>query len=75
MTVNGDGRLGNQMFQVASLIGTAFRYNYTPIIPPRYRLLNNSFDFIFRDVLFVKYTIHTIRTQVAKINKHLPFLP
>lgn len=46
MTVNGDGRLGNQMFQVASLIGTAFRYNYTPIIPPRYRLLNNSFDLL-----------------------------
>lgn len=46
MTVNGEGRLGNQMFQVAALMGTAFRYNYTPIIPPHYHLLYNSFDLL-----------------------------
>ncbi|XP_071140336.1 galactoside alpha-(1,2)-fucosyltransferase 2-like [Mytilus edulis] len=38
MTANGQGRLGNQLFQVACLIGTAFRHNYTPFIPRNHRL-------------------------------------
>lgn len=38
MTVSGNGRLGNQMFEFASLIGTACRHNYTPFISSRNRL-------------------------------------
>ncbi|XP_052084335.1 galactoside alpha-(1,2)-fucosyltransferase 2-like isoform X2 [Mytilus californianus] len=38
MTANGKGRLGNQLFQVACLIGTAYRHNYTPFIPRNHRL-------------------------------------
>jgi len=58
MTVSGNGRLGNQMFEVAALIGTAIRHNYTPFISKTHRL-NNVFD--------IKHAknIHMTNTAVA----------
>lgn len=43
MTVSGKGRLGNQMFEFATLIGTACRHNYTPFISSR-NILHRIFN-------------------------------
>lgn len=58
MTVTGNGRLGNQMFEVAALIGTAIRHKYTPFISKTHRI-NNVFD--------IKHAknIHMTNTAVA----------
>ncbi|XP_060580547.1 galactoside alpha-(1,2)-fucosyltransferase 2-like [Ruditapes philippinarum] len=37
------GRIGNQMFQIASLLGTAHKYDILPIIPENYPI-NKYFD-------------------------------
>ena len=37
------GRIGNQMFQIASLIGTAYSYDLIPVIPYNNKI-NNYFD-------------------------------
>ncbi|XP_060552855.1 galactoside 2-alpha-L-fucosyltransferase Sec1-like [Ruditapes philippinarum] len=37
------GRIGNQMFQIASLIGIAYKYDITPLIPATFSL-NTIFD-------------------------------
>jgi hypothetical protein len=37
------GRFGNQMFQFASLLGTAQKYDILPIIPANYPI-NKYFD-------------------------------
>ncbi|KAL4237899.1 glycosyltransferase 11 [Mactra antiquata] len=38
------GRLGNQMFQMASLVGIALKYNYTPVISSECFDLSSVFD-------------------------------
>jgi len=38
MTVNGNGRLGNQIFQVATLLGVAEMHGYTPFISPNHKI-------------------------------------
>lgn len=38
------GRLGNQLFQMASLVGIALKYNYTPLIPTVNSDIDNVFD-------------------------------
>lgn len=43
MTISGNGRLGNQMFEFASMLGIAARHGYTPFITPRHGL-NKVFD-------------------------------
>ena len=43
MTISGNGRLGNKMFQFAALLGTSHRHNYTPYISnrnPLFRVFN-----------------------------------
>ncbi|KAK3095247.1 hypothetical protein FSP39_012129 [Pinctada imbricata] len=43
MTISGQGRLGNKMFEFASLLGIAYRHNYTPYILQRHPL-HNTFE-------------------------------
>ncbi|XP_060074773.1 galactoside alpha-(1,2)-fucosyltransferase 2-like [Ylistrum balloti] len=38
MTVEGKGRLGNQMFQFAALLGVSALHNYLPFVPPNHRI-------------------------------------
>ncbi|KAK3095566.1 hypothetical protein FSP39_016161 [Pinctada imbricata] len=39
MTISGQGRLGNRMFEFAALLGVSHRHNYTPYILPRHPLV------------------------------------
>ncbi|XP_069102370.1 galactoside alpha-(1,2)-fucosyltransferase 2-like [Argopecten irradians] len=39
MTVQGNGRLGNQMFQFAALLGVSALHKYTPFVAPNNKLM------------------------------------
>lgn len=60
MTFSGIGRLGNQMFEVAALIGTAIRHNYTPFVSTGHRI-NNVFD--------IKYAQNIDMTNTAVMDE------
>ena len=76
LKLNNKGRLGNQMFQIASIIGLAHKHNYKPYIPDwKYSkyfdykfnfLKDNKIDFITVKEKYYKY--HDWQLNKPKIN-------
>ena len=63
------GRTGNQMFEIASLLGIAYTYDLNPVSPPG-TILNRYFDLpkIFTNNTLVRPSIYDCRTWAKVCN-------
>ncbi|XP_060605154.1 galactoside 2-alpha-L-fucosyltransferase Sec1-like [Ruditapes philippinarum] len=59
------GRIGNQMFQIASLLGTAHKYDILPIIPENYPI-NKYFDLPNRIPLDSNELLNIVKCEALK---------